>query len=460
MFAPLPQGFPRLAELVSAMDSVAVSAPPDTSELVARLRRLYADSRATEYRDLPASAWRKLPYAYWHHPHAVLDSVEPDLVKAYWFERAPEAVAASPRRAKRWLTPLLHAYCEYFNPKEQGFLAFASQIKELLSKGDGAFADRLKELQSKLSFFDPSRVTTELAKRLMNDARSLDATLADHLLWPEFLQSPMGNAVFAAALNLEPLASNLEQRTLRLIEWSARLGVLIAKSEHRRAFADALLRPWVRRQVPAHFKSLMLDFVLKAYGDPRLPGPRQYGWREVSPDAVGMVMSWLVGDTLRGFVEILRRTADEIWRHRQKFWMAYYDAGHIDEAWLALGARAEWLARHLRSQERGLGYGTLTGGTQDQSVLLLRIGDLVFCEWSHNGALRAYQFGSGTAPLLYQSLYGAAELKTPLSLDFHDGANQNTWLAHSNSEGGTWQRKARDFIRKQTNVYLRDQEIF
>jgi hypothetical protein len=102
----------------------------------------------------------------------------------------------------------------------------------------------------------------------------------------------------------------------------------------------------------------------------------------------------------------------------------------------------------------------LTGGTQDQSVLLLRIGDLVFCEWSHNGALRAYQFGSGTAPLLYQSLYGAAELKTPLSLDFHDGANQNTWLAHSNSEGGTWQRKARDFIRKQTSVYLRDQEIF
>jgi hypothetical protein len=44
-------------------------------------------------------------------------------------------------------------------------------------------------------------------------------------------------------------------------------------------------------------------------------------------------------------------------------------------------------------------------------------------------------------------------------MDFHDGLNQNPELRHMNSDGGTWQRKARDFIRQHTGIHLNDRDI-
>lgn len=81
--------------------------------------------------------------------------------------------------------------------------------------------------------------------------------------------------------------------------------------------------------------------------------------------------------------------------------MAYYDAGHIEEAWLALGWDARTVAKKLQVDERGMGFGRLEGGAApNQSVLLLKIGHLVFTEWSHNGSLRAYVDGERGTPRL------------------------------------------------------------
>ena len=121
---------------------------------------------------------------------------------------------------------------------------------------------------------------------------------------------------------------------------------------------------------------------------------------------------------------------------------------------------ALWQAKRLLVDEKGMGYGMLEGGaTNNQSVMFLKIGDLVFTEWSHNGSLRAYKDGSPQAPSLYQRTYHGADLRAATSLDFHDAANMNPELRHMNSEDGTWQRKARDFIRRRTNVYINDAEI-
>ena len=90
---------------------------------------------------------------------------------------------------------------------------------------------------------------------------------------------------------------------------------------------------------------------------------------------------------------------------------------------------------------------------------MLKIGNIVFTEWSHNGSLRAYLDGDRNTPKLYRSSYHGSDLRNPISLDFHDGANVNPELRHMNSAGGTWQRKARDFIRHQTGLYMNDREI-
>jgi hypothetical protein len=105
-------------------------------------------------------------------------------------------------------------------------------------------------------------------------------------------------------------------------------------------------------------------------------------------------------------------------------------------------------------------YGRFTGGaTAQQSVLLLKMGGLVFSEWSHNGSLRAFYDRNPRAPSLYAKFYNGSELREPVSLDFHDGQNMNPQLTHAASDYGTWQRKARDFINRETGLYLGDKAI-
>ena len=189
-------------------------------------------------------------------------------------------------------------------------------------------------------------------------------------------------------------------------------------------------------------KNILIGFFLKDYGDPRFKGHRQYQWEGVDSEAIATFLNWLTGDTLRGFMKLLQRTADDIWMHRQKFWMAYYEKGYIDEAWLALGNDAFRQAEQLQSDQKGMGYGRLeSGATNNQSVMFLKIGDIIFTEWSHNGSLRANHENEAT------------------TMDFHHGMNAHTSLVHSNSSGGTWQRKARFFISRHTGVFLNDWDI-
>ena len=187
---------------------------------------------------------------------------------------------------------------------------------------------------------------------------------------------------------------------------------------------------------------------------------RGHHWQGVSLATLNTVKRWLVGDTLRGFTRILKLTADENWLYRERFWMAYYDRGVIDEAWLALGTHAAWHAKQVFGKSISRQYGLLVSGAlPKQSVLFLRIGHLVFTEWSHNGSLRACQQDDPHLPAMYQSEYHGAKVRDIESMDFHAGMNQYPQLSHMNSEGGTWQRKARDFIAKHTGVRLNDQAI-
>lgn len=460
IFAPLPMAFPKLQALVQSMDAVVVTKPPPIESIGRRLRSAYARTSLDEYRGLAAGERRKLPYAYWLPPERPLHELHAALVQRYWASDLPNAIESGPRRAKRWLTPLFFTYCEAFDPGDDWFNDFASRLKAAAQRGEGSFADRLKDLQRDVKFFDPASAPLKLAEALVTDPLRLEMAFESHLLWPKFTETPLGEAVFAAALGLGEKRLTEWTVIARILDWERRLGARVVKTVNRVKFADALLRPWHRRSVPDTIKSTLIEYFVRVYGDPRLEGHKQYQWRDVSPQALSVILTWLAGDTLRGFMRVLERTADDIWKYRQKFWMAYYNAGHIQEAWLALGFQAAWFAKKLQADERGLGFGRLdSGATPNQSVLLLKIGQIVFTEWSHNGSMRAYLDDSDDTPKLYQSSYHGSELRAAISMDFHGGMNLNPQLAHMNSAGGTWQRKARDFIRAQTGIHLDDREI-
>jgi hypothetical protein len=452
---------PRLEEAVRLMDEVAVQAPPPMPEIGKRLRLAYLKARTSAYADLSRSEIRRMPFAYWLDKEPSLQQTDPELIRLYWDEYLPEAVQSSPRRAKRWLSPLFFTYCEHFDPANPTFRDFANRFLKAIALAQGLFAEKLRELHRTHNFFSPTDAPPRLANFFFLDqSKSIDTLMMELLLWPSFAMSRFGTAIFNAGLQLPGERLKQGQTILRLMDWNKRLPAPVVKTDLRIAFADALLKHWGRQKPADSIKGVLIEFFVRVYGDPRYEGHRQFQWQGVSPQALGTFLNWLTGDTLRGFMKLLQRTADDIWMHRQKFWMAYYEKGYIDEAWLALGQDALWEAKRLLVDEKGMGYGNLEGGaTNNQSVMFLKIGDLVFTEWSHNGSLRAYRDGYEKTPRLYQKSYHGADLRAAMSLDFHDGSNINPGLVHSHSDKGTWQRKARDFIRSNTGVAMSDWEI-
>ena len=446
---------------VQNLRRVSIENPPDIASIAQRLRKQYRKSRTAGYRDLPLGLIRKLPYAYFVPGQDCLTEQEPELVRMYWQEFLPAAMD-QPRRAKRWFTPLFFMYCQDFNPVAVEFRTYAQNVLNALGIGAGdASIERMRDLQKRLSFFQPNLVGPLLGSSLLNTGKRVLDGLEANLLWPESLNTRLVEHAFASALSLGPQAMMRPEAIDRVLDWSRNAAQ--PRYPHLRiSLANSMLLPWDRARAPDSIKSKLVTYFVKHYHDPRLLGPANPGhqWQGVSQDAVATVRRWLAGDTLRGFLQILQRTADEIWQYREKFWMAYYDAGYVEEAWLVLGDQAALQARQIFGNQPSMTYGRFTGGaTPQQSVLLLKIGGLVFSEWSHNGSLRAYRDNDPKAPRLYDQRYHGVDLRDPVSLDFHRGQNERPQLTHAASSYGTWQRKARDFINRETNQYLSDRAI-
>jgi hypothetical protein len=85
---------------------------------------------------------------------------------------------------------------------------------------------------------------------------------------------------------------------------------------------------------------------------------------------------------------------------------------------------------------------------------MLRMGNILFCDWSHQGRLRAIPISSKQAPKLYQAEYELFQLRFPTPLDFNDGRLDDPGLLHFESALGGWQDTARHFIGQQLDIHL------
>lgn len=466
MFAPLPAGFSKLEQVIEAMGKIDLVAPKELEDIGVRMRKLYAQARSVGYEGLSRGALRRLPYALWLTGERPLEETDSRLVQAYWDHHLPQALQ-HPRTAKRWLSPLLYTYCHWFDSRMASFKAFAQRLRFALQLAQGPFSDLMRDFQAQFAWFNPDEVGPRLGRALATDGVPLPQTLERMNLWPGFLDERISSEAFAAVLRLPNNQLEVEAMIQRVLLWSRTgagdLPVGLARyPEHRIALAEAMVRPWLQKQPGDAIRNRLLSYFVKHYGDPRMLSDVHQGhyWQGVSQPTINVLRRWMVGDTLRGFMRILQLTADDIWRFRERFWMAYYEKGYVEEAWLVLGSTAAWRAQQEFRHSEWAQYGTLsTGATADQSMLFLRIGHLVFMEWSHNGSLRACEQGDPSAPPLYRKEYNGNELRHVVSMDFHRGMNERPQLAHMNSEGGHWQRKARDFIAAQTGVRLNDKDI-
>lgn len=217
--------------------------------------------------------------------------------------------------------------------------------------------------------------------------------------------------------------------------------------------ADRLLRPFAEGHPTQAHRALVKEFVLRHYGDPRIVGGR--GWQGVCDQARGVVLRWLVTTTLEDFFRLLEHaaetdaTARRHWRYRKAFWDAYLRAGHMRDAWVALGPKARDAAGRFLSEE-SKAYGRIEGAgvQQNHSVLLLRIGDLTISEWSHSGKVRIWNGNSRHAPTFYDGQYTRSDVTTEPKAEG----------SHHGSERGTWQANFAGYILQETGIPMSARE--
>lgn len=450
-FSGFPTELPMISKAVLGLLSEPVGPPPDMRSLGQKTLEAFLSS-PNDFDSIRKRDWRHVPYAIWIRDAGGLLSI-PAAIERYLNLELPKALSET-RRPLKWGRPLVFIYIEQYNPNDALFKTISKHTKDFFNSPKIDNASSLVGLARSLNLFDVHDGPRKTAESIATSKRTLREWIQIHELWPSFGTSPFAEAAFNSFLQTKEDFRRSVDFINIIFEWGVTDRNELRYFSSRGKLADALLLPWHLQQPSDSVQSRLITFFLKHYGDPRM-GINL--WHGVSAESIKILIGWINGRTLEAFFRILRETADSIWQYRQKFWTAYFKAGHIDEAWVALGPDAAAVLRRLDDTKQ-LKYANLHGSESSQSILLLRIGQIIFCEWSHNGRLRAQRIDSPTSPSMYKTYYESDDLRFQ-SLDFNNGLTQDPGLVHFSSQSGGWQDRARLFIQKQTGIRITQKEV-
>jgi hypothetical protein len=450
-FNGFPTDLPMISKAVQSLLTEAVGPPPDMRSLGQKTLEVFLES-PHDFESIKKRDWRNVPYAIWIKDKEGLVNI-PTAIERYLMEELPKALTET-RRPLKWGRPLVFIYIEQYNPNDALFKVISKHTKDFFNSPQINNASSIVGLARNLNLFDINEGPRRTAESIATSKRTLREWIQVHELWPSFGTSPFAEAAFNSFLQANEDFRRSPDFIKIIFEWSVTDRGDLRYSGSRAKLAEALLLPWRFNQPNDLIQSRLITFLLKHYGDPRIGKNLWYG---VSSEAMRVLIGWINGRTLEVFFRILQETADSIWQYRQKFWTAYFKAGHIDEAWVALGPDAAAVLKRL-DETKQLKYANLLGSESSQSILLIRIGQIIFCEWSHNGRLRAQRLDLPSAPTMYKPYYDSDTLRFE-SLDFNNGITQDPGLVHFSSQNGGWQERARLFIQKQIGIRITQAEV-
>jgi hypothetical protein len=451
IFALLPTDFPILTNILVQISGDKVGLPPDTRSIGERTYKRFELSGFTG-NDVDPRDWRHFPYALWldHDKGLANQSL---ITKIYLQEQLPQSLKSA-RRPMKWGRPLFFTYLDYFKPNDPVFEKLAQAGHEFFTSNAVVANTPLKTLSSELSLFKTNNGPRLVANSVFKTNIGISKWINKYELWAGFIATPFAQYSFVELLKFSDSEKKQVDYVKLVFDWGIIFTNQLRYPETKSNFAEALLLPWRNEIPPEDLKNEIITKLLSILGDPRIDKQKWYG---ISAEAIQILINWINGRTLEAFFRILQQTADEIWQYRQKFWQAYFRQGYVEEVWIALGENAHHYLRRS-SSSKDLQCATLTGASPDQSILLLKIGGILFCEWSHNGRLRAQRIDSPIAPELYKKTYHGADLRFE-SLDFNNRQNEDPGLVHFSSETAGWQRRARDFIAKNVGINLSLTEV-
>lgn len=192
-------------------------------------------------------------------------------------------------------------------------------------------------------------------------------------------------------------------------------------------------------QAPAKVRDLLCCLYLRILGDPDTAAGR-FCWRKVSPKAAAIMTGWIIRLDLEMFFSLLgrleeRRRAN---MYRNAFWQAFLP--YISQTWLAVNpglqdmSQQDRVGEYLASRRPA----RLVSSRSDQALLLVRMGDYVFAQWSQEQQIMVWP---ADRMALGREIYGKEWLRTPPLAAWDISRGTETYL---------WQRQIEVWIYHHT----------
>lgn len=376
------------------------------------------------------------------------------------------------RRASLCLT-LIESWLRFFQPKDARFAFVGREISLILSGGGGR--GRLaawSEADRRYGLFKSDGAFAALVQDLLHGADPAEVILK-RAGFAEPLRAKSGYMSAVQTVLLTETSSALSGADAGRV--MSRVEAVIAPDGELRFRSDtmlgliarALTEPWREGHLtsPSPLQASVLDFLLAQLRDPRV---HPQSWRAAGDETVALVKQWLARANLGAFFELVRRHVSnpDHFRYRRPFWAAYLDAGHIQDAWIALGDNIAAEARTIPDLKGT--YGRLEGGDDNKALILMRIKgrpgkrDLIAAEWSDNGKLRIWPANDKQAPRLGGGSYAPGEVRRPClpfptTEDSQADDRAVTGLVHGGSSNGRWQWRASRRIFLDAGVQVQQQ---
>lgn len=439
---PTPKVFKKKNEILSNYSGVQ-SKKPSVIDLSETEQRFITCVEKNTWTEISNKDWRNLPWLLWKSENPLILSNA--IVEKY-------VSFLNSITSQRYLKTLIFVYLRNYSADMPSATLIQNTIKNKLDSTQKGSLLAWKEKSDKFALFDGIQAENRLAKRVIGTSSDISAILEEAGLTGELSKTGLVEQTYSHALEkIKDLpATKINNRIIEnIIQWSSFESGLRFPGD-KRLTIDALLLPWANEEPSDETKQTILQFLSRHFGDPRLSSG---SWHAGSDDARSIIRKWLVKETLEDFFRILDKTAiDSQWKYRRVFWLAYYNAGVIDDAWIALGPDAKYTAKKAFGDKftSALLYGN--GVKSDHSVLLLKISNLIIAEWSHNGKCRVWYDDDENCPKLHQKEYPRWKLI--------DNSNQivdryvQAGLSHQNSEGGHWQGLLSSYIRNETGISM------
>jgi hypothetical protein len=350
-------------------------------------------------------------------------------------------------RSRVAIKRLIHSYCLHFDPNHRGIQQIGLFLREAISSVSGRW--EWPERHRRYKLFDPALGPKTLAGLTLGSMKPRKE-LQQAGLTGQLLTGGLAVHVFLWALTA--IQGRLETKATAedvdcAIAWVKGEDGGLLFSAQRAELANALLLPWSERDPPIGLHQKIVSFLLDILNDPRIDGGL---WLRTDQVAQDVMIRWLAQATLEQFLKVVDRIATRHqWEYRRAFWNAYIEKRVVANAWVVFGTNGAQVATRIAGDTGDKlmrRFAMLSGGSADQAVLLLSIGDLIVADWSHDGRLRIWRRGNVHAPEFNLKSYAATDLRSDSDFD----------TVHLPPDG--WQGRTEAYIRKYTGVRLIEAE--